>query len=589
MEKRTIPQGGEFLIRQTRLEDVFIPEELTNEQKMVHKAALDFVNKELAENAELIEEKNQDQVRKWFAMAGELGLNAIDFPEEYGGESMDKICACLVTEAMGGGHSFGASHTCQTGIGSLPILLYGNEAQKQKYLPKLASGEWIGAYCLTEAGSGSDALAAKASATLSEDGKHFLLNGEKIYVTNGGWADVLTVFAKVDGEKFTAFILEKGMEGLSRGPEEDKLGIRGSSTVSIILKDCKVPVENVLYEIGQGHKIAFNVLNIGRYKLAPACLGGMKRAIAVSIRYALEREQFGRKIAEFGLIREKLAQMAVDAYVAESMAYRLAAAINDKLEALTDEEKQSGEAVSRAIEDYSIECSLVKVAGSELLDRTVDEMVQLFGGAGYIADYPAERAYRDSRINRIFEGTNEINRMLAAGNFLKRAVADKLPVFAAVEKAKSLELNDEAGDGFLSVQVNTLEACKAIFLVTLTEAATRLTTRIAQEQEVLGLLADMMIRIYLMDSALVRAGKAAASKGVGKAQLHAAAAKVYVGQSLPELASMAKQILAYIAGGDNLAPVFSMVGKLASRPQENIVGLKQLLAGKVIKAKRYPF
>ncbi len=588
MAERKIFKGGELLITETDPENIFTPEDFTNEHKMIFKAAQDFVKKELLENAELIEERNEDQVRKWFQMAGEIGLNGIDVPEIYGGEGMDKISACLVTEATGGGHSFCVSHTCQTGIGSLPILLFGTDEQKKKYIPKLAAGEYIGAYCLTESGAGSDALNAQTTAVLSEDGEHYLLNGEKIFITNGAWADVLTVFAKVDGEHFTGFIVEKSFPGFSVGAEEKKLGIKGSSTVSVILKDCRVPKENVLFEIGKGHKIALNVLNIGRYKLGPATTGGSKVALATAVKYALERKQFGKKIASFGMIRDKLAQMAVNIYVSETVSYRLAAAIQDKLCTLDNKGSYSGAEISKAIEEYSIECALVKIASSEILDHAVDELVQIYGGNGYIAEYPAERAYRDSRINRIFEGTNEINRMVSAGTLFKRALTNRLNLLEAVEATKKANKPSADPSDFLGTQSNIVAACKQIFLTTAGTAATKLMQNLAEEQEVLGLLADMMIRIYLMESGLLRALKTAQKKGEKKAGLHAAAARIYISQSLSDIVYRARQILAYVEEGDTLSDMLNDLEQLSSWPQDNIVDLKRQIAERIVKSKRYP-
>ncbi|MFZ5573130.1 MAG: acyl-CoA dehydrogenase family protein [Thermodesulfobacteriota bacterium] len=592
MEKRKLYKGGAFLFTPIPAGDVFTPEEFTKEQKMVFKAAQDFVKNELAGNAELIEEKQEPQVRKWFRMIGELGLNAIDVPETYGGEGMDKISACLVTEAMGAGHSFSVAHTCQTGIGSLPILLFGTHEQKQKYIPRLASGEIIGAYCLTESGAGSDALNAQTTARLSEDGRHYLLNGEKIFITNGAWADVLTVFAKVDGDKFTGFIVERGFPGFSTGAEEKKLGIKGSSTVSVILKDCRVPVENVLFEVGQGHKIAFNVLNIGRYKLGPATVGAMKASLAQAAKYATEREQFGKKIAEFGLIRDKLAQMAVGIYIAETASYRLAAAIQDQLDTLHSQQEISGADISRAIEEYSMECALVKIAGSEWLDYVVDEYVQIYGGNGYIAEYPAERAYRDSRINRIFEGTNEINRIVAAGTLLKRALAGRIDLMGAIKALPAVDPGAQTApldaEKPLARQQQLLTACKQLFLRTVEAAAAKLMANMDGEQEILGLLAEMMLQVYLMEGGLLRAVKTAGSTGGQKAEFHVAAARVYLARTLPEMLSRARQIVSYVGDGAVRADLHKQIQWLSAFPQEDIITLKRQIADRVVKSKKYP-
>jgi alkylation response protein AidB-like acyl-CoA dehydrogenase len=591
MSGRRIFRGGEFLIHQTDPADVFTPEDFSGEHKMVYQAAADFVKKELADNAELIEEKIESNARNWLRMAGELGLNATDIPEALGGEGMDKISACLVGEALGAGHSFAVCHTCQTGIGSLPIFLFGTDAQKEKYIPKLATGEFVGAYCLTESGAGSDAMNAATTAVLSADGSHYRLNGEKIFITNGAWADVLTVFAKVDGEHFTGFIVEKGFEGFSVGAEEKKLGIRGSSTVPVILKDCRVPVENVLYEIGQGHKIAFNVLNIGRYKLGATTTGGAKAAIARTVAYANERRQFGKKISAFGMIRKKLARMAVETYMSEAVTYRLAAAIDDKMTTLSPAQKSRGDEIARAIEAYSVECAIVKVFCSEVLDSVVDDMVQIFGGNGYIAEYPAERAYRDSRINRIFEGTNEINRLVVAGNILKYAMKGRLPLMAAVADALGAagDAPAPAGDGPLAGQEAALARCKTLFLLTVDTVAKKLLNTLSEDQEVIELLADMIIQIYAMESGLLRAKKYFDQKGEKKAALHLAAIKIYMADAVPKMAGLAQEIFAFAESGEPLESLAARAGELASVPLENTVALRRAIADKVVRAKRYPF
>lgn len=589
MSTRTVFSGAEFLITDTRKEDIFTPEDFSGEHKMVYKATADFVKKELAENAELIEEKNEEKVREWFRKAGELGLNAPDVPEDLGGEGMDKISACLVSEAMGGAHSFSVSHTCQTGIGSLPILLYGTEEQKKKYIPKLATGELIGAYCLTESGAGSDALNAQATAVLSEDGSHYLLNGEKIFITNGAWADVLTVFAKVDGSQFTGFIIEKGFEGFSTGAEEKKMGIKGSSTVPVILNNCRVPVENVLYEVGKGHHIAFNVLNIGRYKLGPSTAGASKAALAKAAQYAMEREQFGRKIGSFGMVQSKLAEMAIRLYMAETISYRLAAAIEDRLSLLDQDQKQSGAEISKAIEEYSIECAIAKVAASEIQAYVVDETVQIYGGNGYIAEYPAERAYRDARINRIFEGTNEINRLVITGNLFKKAMKGALPLFEAIGKSSWESPLSAKPDGVLGGQHRMLQAAKALFLKAAGVAGEKLGQNLPQEQEVVALLSDMIIQIYLMESGLLRASKILDRKGDKAAELHVAAVQVYCNDMLPQIANWAKTVFAYVEEKDVAAAAVKAIEGCAACSPANTIALRKKVAEKVLKGKKYPF
>ncbi len=593
MTDRKIFKGGEFLIEDIDPKDVFTPEDFTKEHQMVLKATQDFVKKELTDNAELIEEKNEKNVRKWFKKAGEIGINAPDTPEDLGGEGMDKISSCLVAEAMGGAHSFAVSHVCQTGIGSLPIVLFGNDEQKKKYIPKLCTGEYIGAYCLTESGAGSDAMNAATTATLTEDGKHYLLNGEKIFITNGAWADVLTVFAKVDGEKFTAFIVEKGFEGFSTGPEEKKMGIKGSSTVSVILKDCKVPVENVLFEIGKGHKIAFNVLNIGRYKLGASATGGAKIALGVAAKYANEREQFGVKISSFGMIRSKLADMATKTYMAESLTYRLAAAIDDKMDTLDEEEKKSGTQIAKSIEEYSVECAIAKVFGSEILDFVVDEMVQIYGGNGYIAEYPAERAYRDSRINRIFEGTNEINRLVITATLIKNAMKGKLPLLDAVGNvAADIKSTDPASENFepaLAKQDYMLKTAKKIMLLTVDTVAKKLMETIQDQQEVIALLSDIIIEIFVMESGLIRAKKFMAKKGEEKARLYTAAASLYIADTMPKIVGWAKQVFAFAEQGDEFAAHIEDIDRITRYDPDNMIRLKRVIADSVVKKKRYPY
>lgn len=593
MADRKIFKGAEFLVEAVAPEDIFAPEEFSNEHKMVYKAAFDFVKKELADNAEEVEKKDETNARNWFAMAGELGLNATDIPEEYGGEGLDKISACLVGESMGGANSFAVSHSCQTGIGSLPIYLFGTEEQKKRFLPKLATGELIGAYCLTESGAGSDALNAATTAVLSEDGSHYILNGEKIFITNGAWADVLTVFAKVDGEKFTGFIVEKGFEGFSIGAEEKKLGIKGSSTVTVILKDCKVPVDNVLFDIGAGHKIAFNVLNIGRYKLGANTMGASKYTLATAVKYANERVQFGRKISSFGMIRNKIAQIAIRTFMTESLVYRLAAAIDDKMGTLDETARKNGAEVAKAIEEYSVECAITKIAGSETLDYAVDELVQIYGGNGYIAEYPAERAYRDSRINRIFEGTNEINRLVITGNIMKMAMKGQLPLLeavgAAVNEVAAYEVGDVKADASLALQQQIVKNCKNLYLMVVNTVAQKLLGTLQEDQEVVELLADMVIEIFTMESGLLRAVKYLDAKGEKKAALHVAAVKAYCAEGLLKMGSLAKNILSFAEEGETLEKLVKDIDKLVQLPLENTIALKRLIAEKTIKGKKYPF
>jgi alkylation response protein AidB-like acyl-CoA dehydrogenase len=594
MADRKIAVGGEFLVVDTNPEDVFAPEEFSQEHKMIFSAAADFVKKEIQPHADRIEEKDEAFARHLFKMSGELGLNATDIAEEYGGEEMDKVSTCLVTEAMGGAPSFTAAHGAHTGIGTLPIVYFGTEDQKKKYLPKLATGEWVAAYCLTESNAGSDALNIQTTATLSEDGNAYVLNGEKIYITNGAWADVFIVYAKVDGDKFTGFIVERSFPGVSHGAEEKKMGIKGSSTTSVIFKDARVPMENLLFEIGKGHKIAFNILNIGRYKLCAGTVGGCKIAVGEAVKYANMREQFGKKISSFGMIKSKLADMCIRTYMAESLTYRLAAAIDDKLNTLDDAAKKSGAENAKAIEEYAVECSMAKVYGSECLDFCADEMVQIFGGNGYVSEYPAERMYRDSRINRIFEGTNEINRLLVPGTILKRAMQGRVPLLDAIQ-AVGEEIKAYAPDSVkpegtsLGAQQHLVKMCKKIFLMSAGVAANKLLANLQEEQEVLGTMADMIIEIYAMESGLLRAQKFVDKKGEDKGALHIAAVKAYVNDALPKIVHGAKKMLVYVVDDETLGANLAAVDKLAAYQPIDTIGLRRLIAERVIKGKKYPY
>ncbi len=597
MKKRRVFGGGEFLIADIDPEDIFTPEERTQEHQMIYQAALDFVKKEIQPDLDRMEEKDASHIRTLFEMAGELGLNSTDIPEAYGGEGMDKVSTSLVTEAIATatGASFAVAHGAHTGIGTLPIVYFGTEDQKQRYLEKLASGKWIAAYCLTEPNAGSDALNAQTTAVLSEDGTHYLLNGEKIFITNGAWADLFIVYAKVDGEKFTGFIVERTFPGVAHGAEEKKLGIKGSSTTPVVFKDCRVPVENVLFEVGQGHKIAFNVLNIGRYKLGASVVGGCKMALAEAAKYAAMREQFGKKIASFGMIKKKLADMCIRTYMAESMVYRMAAALEDLLNTKTPEERNDAALNARTIEEYAIECSIAKVFGSETLDFCVDELLQIHGGNGYTAEYPAERMYRDARINRIFEGTNEINRLVIAGTLFRRAMKGRLALPDAIqgvrEQLKKGPSKTDSGvqASPLALQKRYLASSKQIFLLAAGIAADRLGMQLEKEQEVIELLADMVIMIYAVESGLLRARKILAKKGGAAGDYHAAAVKVYVNDTVAEIVSKAKQVVAFAEEKERLPRLLGAIDHLAGFQPIDTIPLRRFLADKVIKQKRYPF
>jgi alkylation response protein AidB-like acyl-CoA dehydrogenase len=507
----TTLKGGEWLVKESEPAATFIPEEFNEEQKMIRDMCDQFLKTEVMPNVERMDKMEPGYMRSLVEKAGGQGMLAVAFPEEYGGLGKDFVTSTIVSEYLGAGHSFSVAISAHTGIGTLPILYFGTEEQKQKYLPKLLSGEWVGAYGLTEPNSGSDALGAKTSARLSEDGKHYLLNGQKVWITNGGFADVYTVFAKVDGDKFTGFIVERGFEGFSNGPEEDKMGIKGSSTVQLYFQDCKVPIENVLGEIGKGHKIAFNILNIGRLKLCAATVGGSKCAINNSLEYAQTREQFKTPIVNFGAIKHKLAEMAIKTFAAETALYRTAKWIDEKEEELHASGKPFNEALLGAAEEYAIECAILKVYGSEILDYIVDEGVQIHGGNGYSAEYNISRSYRDSRINRIYEGTNEINRLLTVDMTLKRAMQGRLNMMGAAMKVQGElmsipEFGNEDETPFAEER-KLVQGFKKAVLLTAGAAAQKLMMQLQNEQEVLMCIADMSIDTFVAESLLLRVMK----------------------------------------------------------------------------------
>ena len=504
-------KGGEWLVKECDPSSIFIAEEFSEEQKMIRDMCIQFLETEVIPILDRIDNMEPGLMRSILQKAGEQGLLSAPFPEQYGGLGKDFVTSTIINEYVGAGHSFSVAISAHTGIGTLPILYYGNELQKGKYIPKLISGEWIGAYGLTEPNSGSDALGAKTTATLSADGKHYLLNGQKCWITNGGFADVYTVFAKVDGDKFTGFIVERGFEGFTQGPEEHKMGIKGSSTVQLYFQDCKVPVENVLGEIGKGHKIAFNILNIGRLKLCAAALGGAKRALTDSVEYSITREQFKQPIANFGAIKHKLAEMAIKLFSIESALYRTAKLIDDKEHELLDSGKPFNDALLGAAEEYAIECAILKVAGSEALDYVVDEGVQIHGGNGFSAEYNISRAYRDSRINRIFEGTNEINRLLTVDMTMKRAMQGRLNLMGAAMKVQQElmsipDFGDENETSY-SEEKKLIQNFKKTVLLTAGAAAQKLMMKLENEQEVLMCIADMSIDTFVGESLLLRVMK----------------------------------------------------------------------------------
>ncbi|OQY49739.1 MAG: acyl-CoA dehydrogenase [Desulfobacteraceae bacterium 4572_87] len=594
MAEEKIFVGGEFLITDATPEDVFTPEDFTEEHRMIMDMAKDFVEKEIRPIDDQLEEKNKELTLSLLAKAGELGLLGTDVPEEYGGMGLDKVSTTVVTEALGTAGSFAVVYGAHSGIGSLPIVYFGNEEQKRKYLPKLASGEWCGAYCLTEPGAGSDALNAKTKAVLSEDGKNYIINGEKMFITNAGWASSFIVYAKVDGEQFTGFIVEKDFKGVSTGKEEKKMGAHGSSTRPVILEDAEVPVENVLFEIGKGHKIAFNILNIGRWKLGAASVGGCKGCVTESVKYANGRIQFKVPISSFGLIKTKLTDMAVYGYMSESVMYRLAGMFDDKLGTLSTEDKKSGAENAKAIEEYAAECSIAKVYGSETLDFCVDEYVQILGGYGFCAEYPAERYYRDSRINRIWEGTNEINRMLIPGTLMQRAMKGRLNLLQEAQGIAGFlmgysPLSVQLEDTPLALQEHMIRMAKKIALMVAGGAAMKFQQNLAKEQEVLGKVADIIIEIFAMESGLLRTLKIIDKEGEEKAKYQIDAVKVYVDEAIPKIESWAKQVIAYVEEGDMLRTQLAGIKKLARYQPIDAVSLKREIADRIIDLEAYPF
>lgn len=504
-------KGGEWLVKESDPGSVFIPEEYSEEQKMIRDLCKQFLQTEIFPILDRIDSLEPGLMKSLVQKAGDQGLLATSFPEEYGGLGKDFVTSTIVGEYLGAGYSFSVAIAAHTGIGTLPILYFGTDQQKQKYIPKLISGEWAGSYGLTEPGSGSDALGAKTTATLSKDGKYYLLNGQKCWITNGGFADIYTVFAKIDGDKFTAFIVERDFEGFTRGPEEHKMGIKGSSTVQLYFQDCKVPVENVLGEIGKGHRIAFNILNIGRLKLCAAALGGGKIAITDSVEYAITREQFKQPIANFGAIKHKLAEMAIRIFAGESAMYRTSRMIDEKEQELLDSGKPFNEALLGAAEEYAIECAILKVFGSEALSYVVDEGVQIHGGNGFSAEYNISRAYRDSRINRIYEGTNEINRLLTVEMTLKRAMQGRLNMMGAAMKVQqelmSIPEFGNEDDAPFAQERKLVNNFKKTILLTAGAAAQKLMMKLEKEQEVLMCIADMAIDTYVAESLLLRVMK----------------------------------------------------------------------------------
>lgn len=580
-----VVKGGSFLITTVEPAEVFTPEDFNEEHRLVAETVADFTRNVVVPRAEELEEQKPGLMADLLRRAAQLGLLSADIPEEYGGQALDKISSLLITENLVAGGSFAVAHGAHTGIGTLPIVFFGTEEQKARYLPLLASGARLAAYALTEPGAGSDALAARTRAVLSPDGKHYLLNGTKQFITNGGIADLFITYAKVDGERFTAFIVDRDSEGVSTGVEEKKMGIKGSSTCSLILENARVPVENVLGEVGRGHVVAFNILNIGRLKLAAGCVGSCKLALQVSARYAMEREQFGRPIARFGLIQEKLARMAAGTYAAESMLYRTGGLINKTLAGAGP----GGRDVASAIAEWAIECSINKVFASEALDFAADEAVQIFGGYGYIQEYPVERIYRDSRINRIFEGTNEINRLLIPGTLLRRAMKGELPLLAAAQRVgrEVMEASMPATmpeETPLGAEELMVETAKKIFLLVGGLAAQKYLQSLENEQEILGILADQAIAIFAMESSVARALKALRRGDPG---LKVELARAFVHEAFPRVELLAREALGAMFAGDELRTYLAVLRRLARINPIDLISLRRKVAEAVLAAGAY--
>jgi alkylation response protein AidB-like acyl-CoA dehydrogenase len=584
-------QGGSFLLEERNPREVFTPEDFNDQHQLIAQTTEDFAVKEILTNVEKMEHKDFSVTRELLKKAGELGLSAVDIPEAYGGMEMDKVTSAIIGDHIAKYAGFATTWGGHTGIGTLPIVYFGTEEQKKKYLPRLAAGEIVGAYALSEASSGSDALNCRARAELTKDGKHYLLNGEKMWITNAGFADLFTVFAKIDGEKFSAFLVEKTFPGFSVGAEEHKMGIRGSSTCPIILNDCKVPVENLLGEIGKGHVIAFNILNVGRFKLGAMCVGGARLSLEHAIGYAKQRKAFGKVIADFGLVREKLANMAVGIYVGESMVYRTVGMMDVALSEVDKSAADSMQQIRKGIEEYAVECSIIKVWGSEMVDYVVDETVQIYGGYGFVEEYPAERAYRDARINRIFEGTNEINRLIITGFLLKRAMSGQLPLMSAIKKLMDEVLSGPSyGDDFEGPLVDERKVvanAKKVALFCAGVATQKYMQAIQDQQEIMGAIADLVIETYAMESAVLRAQKLVEANGEAASSLPVALTQVYLSPAMEKVEAAARKIIAAVAEGDMLRTQMAILRRLIKSDPFNTVAARQKIAQRLIEVGKY--
>lgn len=582
--------GGGFVIEDMELERILTPEDFTEEHRMIGETVRDFIEGEVVPRDEEIEKLDYELTVELLRKAGELGLLGADVPEAFGGIGLDKVSSTIINESLAKGSSFALSFGAHVGIGTLPIVFFGTKEQKEKYLPDLSTGTKIAAYCLTEPTSGSDAMSAKATARLSEDGEHYILNGSKLYITNAGFADIFIVYAKIDGEHFSAFIVEKDMEGFTLGPEEKKMGIKGSSTRPLFFEDVKVPKENLLGEIGKGHRIAFNILNIGRYKLAAGTVGAAKESIELSAKYANTRKQFETPISNFPLMRKKLAEMNIASFVMESMVYRTAGLLDEALQDIDYNSPDAGTQAAAAISEYAIECSINKVFTSEGLDFIADEGVQIHGGYGYIQEYKVERIYRDSRINRIFEGTNEINRLLIPGTLVKKAMKGEI---ALLQKAQGLQnellslMPGQTFEGTLEQEAHYLDMAKKIFLLAGGMAVQKFGTKLEKEQEALANLADMMIDIYALESALLRTKKQIQRTSEEKAACMIEMTQVFAYEAMQRIEALAKEILASVESGDMLRMQMSVLKKLTRSNPADTVALKRSIAERVVTSERY--
>src|ERR1700691_4319759 len=585
--------GGSFLLESALPQDVFTPADLTDDQKLIGRTAEEFVTKEVMPLVKELENKKPGLMAEMVRKGAELGIMSGGIPEQYGGAGLDKIATTVLTEKLSIYGGFAVTHGAHAGIGTLPIVYFGTEEQKKKYLPKLASGEMIGAYCLSEPQAGSDAQNSLTRAELNKEGTHYILNGQKMWITNGGFADLYVVFAKVDGEKFTAFIVERTFPGCKPGNEEHKMGIHGSSTTPVFLENCKVPKENVLHEVGRGHIVAFDVLNAGRFTLGASAVGASKYVLAAASKYSKERKAFGKQIGEFGLMKEKLAEMAIQLFAVESMVYRSAGNMESAMSAASASGGDKVQTTMKVLEEYAIESSIAKVYGSEMLDFVVDEAVQIFGGYGFHEDYPVCRAYRDSRINRIFEGTNEINRMLIVQMLMKRAMGGQLALIPAAMKLANEILAgpsfEEAPEGALSEESRVVGNAKKMFLQAAGGAVQKFREKLADEQELIGALSNIVMEVYAMESCLLRAQKATAAKGEAATSVMVDAARVFIADAAERLEHEAKRAIAAVHEGDMLTTQMAVLKRFGKRGAVDTIGLRRKVAAAVQSQDRYPF